>query len=75
MSRLDEALMLHEKKIRDEIAAHHKRRDTMRADLLKLENDIETAELDLAEVSAEVTRRSIAHQRAQNFVIAEGGLD
>jgi predicted nucleic acid-binding Zn-ribbon protein len=75
MSRLDDALREHEKKLREELAAAHKKKAELATELLKLDQDILNTEIDLAEVSAEVARRSVAFQKAQHFVIAEGLYD
>lgn len=75
MSRMDDVLREHEKKLREELTAAHKKRAELATELLTLDESIAQTELDLAEVSTEVQRRSLAFQRAKAFVITEGLYD
>lgn len=75
MSRLDETLKEHERKIRDELVNAHKRRADLVKQMLDLDQKIQETELDLIEVTTEVTRREIIFQKAKTFVIAEGYYD
>jgi predicted nucleic acid-binding Zn-ribbon protein len=75
MSRMDDVLKEHQAKLREELSAAYKKRADLSAELLHIEQQIATAELDLVEVATEVTNRAKAFQKAQHFIIAEGLYD
>ena len=75
MSRLDDALKAHAKKLRDELAAARRRYDDLTTELAKLDTTIQDLQTDLTEVTTEIDRRDVGAQQARHFVIAEGFYD
>ncbi|HET6915019.1 MAG TPA: hypothetical protein VFH56_02905 [Acidimicrobiales bacterium] len=75
MSRLDDALRDHERKLRDELTRAHKKRAELAIELLNLDKTIQDTEADLAEVANEIGKRDITLQKARTYVIEEGPYD